>query len=83
MSMVPSAFYTLSSEGVLDGDVAEWFNGLTVSYPAEGPRRTVLSGTVANQAALHRLLNKIRDLNLQFIAEEQKPGDPSYASPAA
>jgi len=56
------ARYEIRIEGVLD---AAWFDGLQVS--SDG-RQTVLSGLLADQPALHRLLTKIRDLGLCLIS---------------
>lgn len=44
----------------------EWFEGLVISYDDHG--NTLLSGVIADQAALFGLLNKIRDLNLTLIS---------------
>jgi len=43
-----------------------WFGGLTVTNEANG--ETVLKGEVVDQAALHGLLNKVRDLQLTLLA---------------
>jgi hypothetical protein len=61
------AFYTLRVEGVLDGDGVEWFDGMTLTFD-EMCGETTLAGYVADQAALHGLLNRFRDLNLGLIA---------------
>ena len=59
------ARYEISVQGVLDGRWAAWFGGLQVT--GDG-RRTVISGPVADQAALHGLLNKICGLGLVLIS---------------
>jgi hypothetical protein len=51
--------------GVLDGRWAVWFGGLQIS--AEG-EETVISGLLADQAALHGVLTKVRDLGLCLIS---------------
>ena len=60
----------------LRGELAErwtaWFEGLTLSY-SNG--ETVLTGPLVDQAALHGLLAKIRDLGLALIAVNQIDGD--------
>ena len=43
-----------------------WFGGLTVTNEANG--ETVLVGEVVDQAALHGLLNKVRDLQLTLLS---------------
>jgi hypothetical protein len=58
--------YELRVEGVLDQRWSDWFDGLRVSSEPGGV--TVLSGTVADQAALHGLLAKVRDLALPLIS---------------
>ena len=52
-------------KGILDGRWAAWFEGLHVS--SEGDE-TVIAGPVADQAALHGLLTKVRDLGLILIS---------------
>ena len=51
--------------GELDPHWASWFDGLYVER--DGPDKTVISGSVADQAALHGLLTRIRDLGLPLI----------------
>ena len=56
--------YEIRVKGVLDGRWAAWFEDLQVSSDGE---ETVISGPVADQAALHGLLTKVRDLGLFLI----------------
>ena len=58
--------YELRVEGVLDQRWSGWFDGLEVSSQPGGV--TVLAGPVADQAALHGLLAKVRDLNLPLLS---------------
>lgn len=56
--------------GQLDAKWAAWFGGMAI---APGPRRggqttTALTGPVADQAALHGILARIRDLNLTIVS---------------
>jgi hypothetical protein len=53
--------YEIRVKGILDGRRAAWFEDLQVTSDGEG---TVISGPVADQAALHGLLAKVRDLGL-------------------
>ena len=57
--------YEIRVKGVLDAHWAEWFEGLDLR--AEGDT-TVISGPIADQAALHGLLAKVRDLGLPLLA---------------
>jgi hypothetical protein len=58
--------YEIRVEEQLDLHWSSWFDGMTVTNEASG--ETVLSGSVVDQAALHSLLNKARDLNLTLIS---------------
>ncbi|GAA3716788.1 hypothetical protein GCM10022204_40770 [Microlunatus aurantiacus] len=52
--------------GRLDQHWSAWFNGLTVSHEDDGS--TSLTGAVADQAELHGLLTRIRDLGVTLIS---------------
>jgi hypothetical protein len=58
--------YEIRVKGHLDPRWSEWFEGLTVTRTASG--ETILFGSIVDQAALHGLLAKIRDLNLTLIS---------------
>jgi hypothetical protein len=60
------AVYEIRIKGHLDGRWSEWFAGLEITNLENG--EAVISGDVADQSALHGVLNKIRDLNLPLIA---------------
>ena len=57
--------YEIRVKGILDGRWAAWFEDLQVTSDGE---ETVISGAVADQAALHGLLTKVRDLGLFLIS---------------
>ena len=59
-----SPHYEVRVEGVLDGRWGAWFGDLQVTSDGS---QTVISGPVADQAALHGLLNRVRDLSLVVI----------------
>jgi hypothetical protein len=58
--------YEIRLKGRLDARWAAWFDGLTVTRDSDGT--TVIGGLVADQAALHGLLQKTRDLGLPLIS---------------
>ena len=58
--------YEIRVKGHLQARWADWFDGLTLTQESDGT--TVLSGSVVDQAALHGLLAKVRDLGLPLIA---------------
>ena len=58
--------YEIRLKGHLDGRWAAWFDGLSLSHESEGV--TVISGGVPDQAALHGLLQKVRDTGLPLVS---------------
>ena len=60
------AGYEIRVKGHLDERWSEWFDGLQITTLENG--EAMLSGEIVDQAALHGLLNKVRDLNLPLIA---------------
>lgn len=63
---MPDAEYTIVVAGVLDPSWSSWFDGMSVSHRDE--ETTVISGRVTDQAALHRVIRKIRDLGAILIS---------------
>lgn len=59
-------YYRIRIQGRLGPEWSEWFGGLGVASQPGGD--TVLSGPVVDQAALHGILNNIRDLGLVLLA---------------
>ena len=66
------AVYEIVVEGLLDDGWAEWFSPLRLERLED---RTLLSGTIPDQAALHGALERLRDLNLCIIAVRRVPPD--------
>jgi hypothetical protein len=64
--MVAPEFYEIRVRGRLGPEWSAWFDGLTISHQPQG--ETVLSGPVPDQAALHGILIKIRDLGLPLVS---------------
>ena len=57
--------YEIRVKGHLDASRLRWLEGLDVSLDPNG--EMVISGPILDQAALHGLLNRIRDLGLQLL----------------
>jgi hypothetical protein len=58
--------YEIRLKGHLDNQWAGWFDGLTITLEDNGD--TLLSGPVVDQAALHGLLRKVRDVGLPLVS---------------
>lgn len=58
--------YQIEVKGHLDSRWTDWFDGLTIAHLANG--NTLVVGSIRDQAALHGVLTKIRDLGLPLIA---------------
>lgn len=62
--------YEIVVEKQLDADWGEWFDGFMVKPQPDGA--TMICGPVADQSALHGILERIRDLNLEIISIRRK-----------
>src|SRR6516225_9265985 len=58
--------YQIRIKGHLDRKWADWFSGLSITSLAHG--ETLLTGPVLDQAMLHSLLRKVRDVGLPLVA---------------
>jgi hypothetical protein len=58
--------YEIRIKGHLDKHWAAWFEGLTITLEEDGD--TLLTGPIVDQAALHGLLKKVRDLGLPLLS---------------
>ncbi len=61
--------YEIRLKGHLDATWAMWFDGLAITTNENG--ETLLSGPMADQAALHGLLKKVRDLGMPLVSVVQ------------
>ncbi|MEA2651422.1 MAG: hypothetical protein QOI85_1143 [Chloroflexota bacterium] len=65
--------YEIRLTGHLDAHWTAWFDGWTVSREVDGT--TLISGSIPDQAALHGLLQRVRDLGLPLVSVvRQEPG---------
>ncbi len=71
--------YEIRLKGHLDDRWVEWFEGLAITLEEDG--NTLLTGPVIDQAALHGLLKKVRDLGLPLISVSPLEPGPSAALP--
>jgi hypothetical protein len=69
--------YEIRLAGHLDARWAAQFDGLALRHEADGT--TVLSGQVADQAALHGLLQRVRDLGIPLVSVTRNESDRSKA----
>jgi hypothetical protein len=58
--------YQIRIKGHLGSQWIDWFEGLTITLEEDGD--TLLTGPVVDQAALHGLLKKVRDLGLPLVS---------------
>ena len=58
--------YEIRLQGQLDDRWTEWFEGMTIKLEEDGD--TLLTGLVVDQAALHGLLKKVRDVGLPLVS---------------
>jgi len=58
--------YQIRIKGHLGQQWADWFEGLTIEWQESGD--TLLTGPVVDQAALHGLLKKVRDLGMPLVS---------------
>ena len=74
--------YQIRVQSHLGSDWTDWFDGLTIALEDNGD--TLLTGPVIDQAALHGLLKKVRDLGmplLSVIRVEPGQADPPDVEP--
>lgn len=75
-------WYEIRIQGRLDDRWSAWLDDLDLSHADDGT--TVLRGHITDQAALHGLLHKLRDLGLPLLSVTQtNPGDTGRSAPSA
>jgi hypothetical protein len=77
--------YSIRVKGHLDQARSGWFDELSIAHTTDG--ETILSGSIVDQAALHGVLAKIRDLGLPLLevrrsssASDDKQANPGHES---
>jgi hypothetical protein len=71
--------YQIRIKGQLGRQWTDWFEGLTIMLDENGD--TFLTGRVVDQAALHGLLRKVRDLGMPLISVVRLSPDPAEVKP--
>lgn len=66
--------YEIRVGGQLDPQWSAWFDGLTIIHDTH--TSTVLSGELPDEAALHGILRKINNLNMQLLSVRRIDPDP-------
>jgi hypothetical protein len=66
--------YQIRIKGHLDGQWMDWFENATITLEEDG--NTLLTCTVVDQAALHGLLKKIRDLGMPLLSVNRIVSNP-------
>jgi hypothetical protein len=76
-----SMIYQIRVKNHLSPDWSDWFEGLAITQEANGD--TLLTGQILDQAALHGLLKKVRDLGMPLVSvnpvQSHEP-QPTHAS---
>jgi hypothetical protein len=63
---VQPVIYQIRIKGQLDSQWTDWFESMTITQEEDGD--TLLTGPVVDQAALHGLLKKVRDLGMPLVS---------------
>ena len=70
--------YQIRVDGHLDESWSDWFGGLSIQHQDDGA--TLLTGPLADQAALHGVIARIRDLALPLLSVNRQ-GEPHRCEP--
>ena len=68
----PAPLYQIRLKGRLGQEWTDWFGGMAVALTEDGD--TLLTGPVADQAALHGLLRKVRDIGIPLVSVNELKG---------
>ena len=66
--------YEIHVEGRVDRRRSDWFDGMQITG---GPDGTTIGGEVADQSALHGLLDRVRDFGLTIVSVTRVDPDPN------
>lgn len=66
MNAAKPVVYQIRIKGHLGPQRTDWFEGLTITLEEDG--NTLLSGPLVDQAALHGILKKVRDLGMPLLS---------------
>jgi len=67
-------YYEIRLKGHLERRWVKWFNGMKITLSENGT--TILSGSLADQAALHGILRRVRDVGLPLLSVNSIEPDP-------
>jgi hypothetical protein len=73
-----ATIYHIRLKGHLGPQWTDWFGGLSITQEENG--ETLLRGPVVDQAALHSLLKKVRDLGMPLLSLSRVQADDAHAS---
>ncbi len=76
---MPTEWYEIRVEGHLPGGWSDWFGGLDIECDPSG--QSILSGSLPDQAALHGVLARVRDLNLKLVSVNRRSQGPTTHGP--
>ncbi len=65
--------YEIRLQGRLDSSWADWLGGMSLTHASDGT--TVVAGPVADQAALHGLLQKLRDMGVTLLSVNESASE--------
>jgi hypothetical protein len=68
--------YQIRLKSHLSSEWADWFEGLMITLEEDG--NTLLTGPVVDQAALHGLLKKVRDLGMPLVSVNPLPSNKTH-----